>query len=77
MTISSRALIPGLHVTATVRPLDCPSVSWTYDPRVMDRCARIDPLLTRVNPEQQAACLLYDGADGQAAGPGKAGGTRT
>ena len=33
-------------------------------PAVMDHCTRIDPSLTTVGPLQQAACLLYPGADG-------------
>ncbi len=31
-------------------------------PEVMDRCRRVDPQLVRLGPNQQAACLLYDGA---------------
>jgi peptide/nickel transport system ATP-binding protein len=33
-------------------------------PAVMDHCPRVDPALTRVGPDQRAACLLYPGAEG-------------
>jgi peptide/nickel transport system ATP-binding protein len=33
-------------------------------PAVMDHCTQVDPTLTTVGPLQQAACLLYPGADG-------------
>jgi peptide/nickel transport system ATP-binding protein len=33
-------------------------------PAVMDHCTELDPMLTAVGPFQQAACLLYPGADG-------------
>jgi oligopeptide/dipeptide ABC transporter ATP-binding protein len=32
-------------------------------PAVMERCTQVDPTLTTVGPLQQAACLLYPGAD--------------
>jgi peptide/nickel transport system ATP-binding protein len=32
-------------------------------PAVMDHCTTIDPVLTTTAPDQQAACLLYPGAD--------------
>jgi peptide/nickel transport system ATP-binding protein len=32
-------------------------------PAVMERCTQVDPTLTSVGPLQQAACLLYPGAD--------------
>ncbi len=38
-------------------------------PAVMDHCTRVDPTLTTVGPLQEAACLLYPGADGAAVTP--------
>jgi peptide/nickel transport system ATP-binding protein len=46
-----------------------PPTGCRYAPRcpaVMDHCTRIDPVLTGVGPGQEAACLLYPGADGGA-----------
>jgi peptide/nickel transport system ATP-binding protein len=38
-------------------------------PAVMDHCTRIDPVLTGVGREQEAACLLYPGAEGEQVSP--------
>jgi peptide/nickel transport system ATP-binding protein len=38
-------------------------------PAVMERCTQVDPTLTSVGPLQQAACLLYPGADDAAETP--------
>jgi oligopeptide/dipeptide ABC transporter ATP-binding protein len=34
-------------------------------PAVMDHCSRVDPVLTEVGPDHEAACLLYPGAEGR------------
>ena len=44
-------------------------------PSVMERCRQAQPVLTEVNPGQQAACYLYPGAEDADASSGSAGAT--
>jgi len=57
--------IPGYPPSLLEPPRGCRFAARC--PRAMTRCSEIDPRLTRVNPGQSAACLLYPGADGDEA----------
>jgi len=57
--------IPGVTMSLLDPPTGC--LFHPRCPRASDRCSQAAPKLLRVGPEQQAACLLYEGNDHAAA----------